>query len=322
MSFAWPALLWGALLLPLLAAGVLRSQRRRARARLAHPRVGDLREAARRSSPARLYIPVALYLLAILAAVVGTARPQLVLPVPTDRAAVMLAIDVSGSMLSQDVRPSRLEAARAAALDFVASLPRGVRVGLVTFAGDAVLLASPTTDHERVARTIEGITVRHRTAIGEGLLEAVAALPGRVRPLPDGTLPPLPQDPRPPGYVVLLSDGQSNTGIDPLVAADLARRKDVTVFTVGIGRRTIPDTGWVIGGPLDEATLQAIAERTHGHYYHPRSSVELRDIYRRLARRIGWEYRPVEVTALAGVLGAALLGASLVLAALRWPLEA
>lgn len=196
-----------------------------------------------------------------------------------------------------------------------------VRVGLVTFAGDAVVQAFPTPDHQRVEQTIDGITIRHRTAIGEGLAEAVAALPGRVRPHPTKELPPAAPGPRPPGYVVLLSDGQNNTGMDPLVAPELARFQEVTVVTVGIGRRSLSDTAWVIGGPVDEVTFQAIARITHGASSHPSSSDQLRDMYRRLARRIGWELRPVEVTSSAAALAAASLAASLVLAARRWPVD-
>jgi Ca-activated chloride channel family protein len=228
------------------------------------------------------------------------------LPQPVVHAAVMLSIDVSGSMLSEDIVPSRLEAAKASAKGFVAGLPRGIPVGLVTFAGDAQLVASPTTDLERIFGAIDGITVRHRTAIGEGLIEAIAALPERTRPPQDGPLPPAPAAPRPPGVVVLLSDGQNNSGRDPLDAAEWARRQQVRVYTVGIGQPIGSPGRFMIGGPLDEATLQGIAERTGGTYHHASSAGELRGIYRTLGRSVGWAVRPSEITALAA--GAAGLG--------------
>jgi len=275
--------------------------------------------AVRRGQRGRRHVPAALFVVALLAIPLACARPVVSLPVPADRAATMLAIDVSGSMLSQDVSPSRLEAAKAAATAFVTGLPPRVRVGLVTFAGYAAVLAPATTDHDRVIRTIAGIGVRHRTAIGDGLMAAVAALPDRVQPLPDGTTPPVPED-LPPGSVVLLSDGQNNAGTDPLDAAEVARREAVTVYTVGIGRSVMPDSGWMIGGPLDETTLRGIAQRTGGAYYHPTSGAELRDIYTRLSRRIGWTAQPVEITGgIAGV-AASLLIAALVSSALWRPL--
>lgn len=171
---------------------------------------------------------------------------------------------------------------------------------------------------------IDRLSVRHRTAIGDGLAEAVAALPGRVRPRPDGSLPRMPPGAVPPGVVVLLSDGQNNAGMDPLAAAEAARRERVTVYTVGVGQPPGGDgsstRGFVIGGPVDEETLQAVAQRTGGAYYRASSAGRLRDIDRTLARSAGWEPRPTEVTALAAGLGAAALLAALVLSVLLHPL--
>lgn len=110
--------------------------------------------------------------------------------------------------------------------------------------------------------------------------------------------------------MLLLSDGQNNGGIDPLEAADWARRQQVTVYTVGIGQPLGSTTGFMIGGPLDEATLKAIAERTGGTYHHASSAGELKEIYRSVSRSAGWRVQRVEVTgALAGLVALALLAA-------------
>ena len=313
MSFLWPALLYGLLLLPAMAAAYVWLLQRRSRLSVAFPTLEIAAAAMGPGRRIRRHLPAAFFLLTFLAIITALARPVISMPVPSDRAAMVLAIDVSGSMLSQDVDPSRLEAAKAAAREFVGTLPHRLQVGLVTFAGYAVLAVPPTADHDRVLEAIDAITVRHRTAIGDGLIEAVAALPGRVRPTPEGALPPMHPDPPPPGVVVLLSDGQNNAGVDPLAAADVARRERVTVYTVGIGVPLTPATRWIWGGPLDEATLRDMAGRTGGEYYHPTSGKELRGIYKKLARSVGWEHRSTEVTSIAAGAGTLMLLAAIAL---------
>lgn len=315
LTFRWPVILWGMLLIPLLAALYFRLLRRQA----AHPVTFSTQQALARAAAAsgrfRRHLPTALFGAALFLLILAAARPVAPIPVPADQSAIILTIDISGSMRSQDVLPTRLEAAKAAASDFLNSLPPRVRVGLVAFAGFASLIVPPVTEHMRVAEAIAGLGYARRTAIGEGLLESVVALPGRVRPGPGGALPPLPED-RPPGIVVLLSDGQSNTGISPLDAAEIARQQDVIVYTVGLGQPSSTST-WQIGGPLDEETLQAIATITGGTYYHASSAEGLRQIYRRLARSIAWERRPTEVSAVAAGIGAVALCAALAVSWLR-----
>jgi len=322
VTFLWPAFLWGLAVVPLAVLGAAAVARRRRRPSLVFSRLDAVADAARGTRATRRYAATAVFVVALMVVPVALARPTIPLLVPADRAAVMLAIDISGSMMSQDVKPSRLRAAQEAAKTFVLGLPGHVRAGLVVFAGYATLLSPPTTDHAQLARTIDGISVQHRTAIGDGLLEAVAALPGRVRPAPDGSLPPLPRD-LPPGFVVLLSDGQNNSGTDPMQAADVARRESVTVYTVGIGTESVGDNGaFMIGGALDETTLRDMARHTGGLYYHPQTGRDLTDIYHRLARAIGWQQRRTEVTGgvAAGVAG--LLVAALLVSVLTKPMLA
>ena len=320
IGFTWPAMLLGLLILPALAGIYVWLLRRRARVSVTFPRVDTLATAMERRQTVWRHVPAALFLLGIAMLMLATARPVIPLRLPADQSAIMLSIDVSGSMLSQDVEPSRLEAAKSASKLFVATLPRRIRVGLVTFAGYATVHMLPTTDHERLLAAIDAIGVRHRTAIGDGLMEAVAALPGRVRPLPDGMLPPLPPGPRPPGVVILLSDGQNNTGMDPLVAADLAQREEVTVHTVGIGV-PITENRYVIGGPLDENTLRAVAHHTGGEYFHPTSGAALAGVYKKLARSASWVSQPVEATAIAAALAALIITVSLTMGFVRHPLQ-
>lgn len=303
LPFTWPAALWVLLLVPLLVFVYRFALRRRPRTSVAYPDGELLSAAAASGNPFRRHLPAALFLAGLTAILTAVARPQAPLRVPADQSAIMLAIDVSGSMRSQDVLPNRLAAAQEAAKVFIGSVPASVRIGLVSFGGYATLHAPPGTDRPRLIEAIDNFRFIQRTAIGEGLLEAVAALPGRGRPGPDGTLPPMPSGPKPPGVVILLSDGRSNTGIDPHTAADIARRQEVTVYTVGVGQTVTPGSAWTIGGPLDEEELQTIARETGGTYYHASSTAGLRNVYRRLARAVGWEWRTEEVTGLVGMLG-------------------
>ena len=296
VTFLWPGLLWGLLLVPAVLALYVRLLRRALPESLPHPYTPVAAIAASRGNRFTRYLPAALLLLALTATVVAVARPVVLLPVPADRSAIILAIDSSGSMRSQDVLPTRLDAAKAAAKDFVAALPDRVRVGLVMFGGYALLLVPPVTDHPRILEAIDGLGFVRRTAIGEGLLEAVVALPERFRP---------------PGVVILLSDGRSNTGIDPLEAAEIARRQEVTVYTIGVGQPFTPDNVYTIGGSLDEYTLKEIARLTGGTYHHASSAEALRSVYQKLARTVGWERRLQEAGALGATLAAVILLAAL-----------
>jgi len=310
VTFIWPGLLWGLLLVPAVLALYVRLLRRALPASLPHPVTPLVAIAASHGKRFTRYLPAALLLLALTSAVVAVARPVVPLPVPADRSAIILAIDSSGSMRSQDILPTRLDAAKAAAKDFVAALPNRVRLGLVMFGGYALLLVPPGTDRPRILEAVDGLGFVRRTAIGEGLLEAVVALPERSRPGLDGTLP-APSGPRPPGIVILLSDGRSNTGIDPLEAAEIARRQEVTVYTIGVGQPFTPDNVYTLGGSLDEYTLKEIARLTGGTYHHASSAEALRGVYQKLARTVGWERRPQEAGALAAALAAVVLLAAL-----------
>ena len=314
-TFVWPAFLWVLLSIPLLAVLYVCVLKRTSRHAVILSTTATL--IAAKGGGKMRHLPPALLALSLIVLIVATARPVLPLPVPADRSAIMLAMDVSGSMRSTDIAPSRLEAAKSSAKAFLRSLPTSVRVGFVAFAGYAALLAPPGTDHARIEALIDGVSTARRTAIGDGLLEAVAALPGRVRPDPNGTLPAAPALPLPPGMIVLLSDGRSNAGMDPLKAAAIAAQQQVTVYTVGVGQRVTPDNTWTIGGTLDEETLQTIASLTGGTYYHASSAQGLRDVYRKLARSLGWERRPTDVSAAFAGITALLLTAALAASWLR-----
>lgn len=313
MTFQWPAMLLGLLLLPALAALYLWVLRRPPRHAVRFTQVAVLALAAQQARAWRRHLPAGFVGLAMLAVIITLARPVAPMPVPSNQNTIILSIDVSRSMLADDMPPNRMEAAKTAAEEFVASLPRGLKVGLVTFSSYAQLIVPATADRARVIEAIRLLTTEYATAIGDGLVEAVYALPGRERPADLMSTPPPPKPPVIPGTIVLLSDGQSNRGVVPQDAARIARDQQAKVYTVGIG--TPEGTFLNLGGRsiwvrLDEETLTEMAEIGGGSYYHARSVMELRQVYRRLSRIIGWESRPTEVSALgAGVAAVLLVGA-------------
>jgi len=313
MIFQWPAMLGGLLALPLLAVLYRWMLRRPARRPVTFTQVALLAQAAGASHQWRRHLPAGLAALSLGSVIVALARPVAPLPVPAVQNTVVLSIDVSRSMLADDLPPSRIEAAKAAAREFVQTLPRGLKVGLVTFSSYAMLVVPPTADRSRVLDAIDRLSTEFATAIGDGLLEAVWALPGRQRPTSVSAPAPPPQPPVPPGTVVLLSDGQSNRGTLPQDAARIAREQEVKVYTVGVG--TPEGTFLNLGGRsiwvrLDEDTLREMAEITGGRYYLAKSSLELRRVYRQISRTVGWESRPTEVAAMAAAAAALLLVAA------------
>lgn len=224
---------------------------------------------------------LALLLLALGAIAIGTARPVIPWATPAGTPVVII-IDVSRSMEENDVLPSRIEASKTAALEFVNDLPRQTRIALVSF-GSSVTVVAPLTGDRRVLREgIRNLTTQLRT--------------------------------QPRAIAILLSDGRASDGIPPMEAAREARRRGVRVHTVGVATTKDPTklrSGY--WGVLDDDTLRAIAAETGGRYYHADAAGRLREIYRELARAVGWERRPTEVTAVAGAVAMALLVASVVL---------
>ena len=319
MTFEWPSVLLGAAVLPLLVWAHRRLLARRLRRAVLFPGVELLAQAAARHRPWRRWVASSLYLLALAVVLVGSARPVAPLPTPASHGVAVMSIDVSRSMLAEDLPPNRLEAAKLAASEFVRGLPQGFRVGLVTFSSYATTVLPPTTDKTRVLDAIARLQAEFATAIGDGLLEAVWNLPGRVRPPWPGAPPPMPSGPLPPGIVVLLSDGQSNRGTPPLDAARIARDLHVKVYTIGVG--TPEGTFLSIGGRsiwvrLDEETLRGMAEIASGAYFRATNVAELRRVYQQLSREVGWERKPTEITAIAAGVALAFMVAAGVLSRL------
>jgi Ca-activated chloride channel homolog len=307
MTFAAPWLLLGLLLVPLLALayGAGERRRRRAAAALAAP---PTRASVVPHGPGwRRHAPIALAAVAMAGLVVALARPQVSVAVPAEQASIVLAMDHSGSMQATDVAPSRLVAAREAGEAFLARVPAKVRVGGIVFDHRTEVVQDPTTDREALRAGLRDAMVPSGgTATGDALAAALAMLDAQRGA---GAK-------RPPGAIVLLSDGESTSGEDPVAVAEEAARRGIPVYTVALGtpQGTLPDGKPV---PPDTASLRAIAERSGGAAFTARDAEGLSAVYERLGSQVAMRDEPREIT------GAFAGGAMLLLLAggglsLRW----
>jgi len=235
MSLSWPWALFALLVIPLVAAVWWLTRRRRRRAVVRVTSIALIRAAVPGRSRWRRRIPAALLALGLAVLAVGAARPQATVPVVSSSATIMLALDVSGSMCSTDVKPNRITAAEQSASAFIKTQAGGPRVGLVAFADTAVVLVPPTTDTQQLLTALGGLTTSFGTAIGEGILTSLDAI-AQVDP----SVPPTGATvSRGTGYaddvIVVLTDGSNNRGIDPQTAAKQAAARGVRVFTIGYG---------------------------------------------------------------------------------------
>jgi Ca-activated chloride channel family protein len=310
--------------------------------------VALIKAAAPRRSAWKRHVPVALLLAALAALGLAAARPQMSVDVPVSESALILALDVSGSMCATDVAPNRLTAAQAAVRDFVQSQDDHTSIGLVLFAGFAQVAVAPTTDREPLLHAIDGLTTGRGTTIGAAILksvDAIAEINPDVVPADSGVIPPGAPPSRAPGdhapeIVVLLTDGANTRGIEPVEAAEIAAERGVRVYPIGFG--TADPTSMVctpaqlgqhfesrggfgggIGGGgrsylvADEATLQQVADVTGGEYFAAADAERLQSVLEDLPRTVQTQHREVEVSVwLAGLAALLLLGS--VWAAARW----
>ena len=298
MTFQQPLFLLGLLAVPLALAAVLWWRRRRPSAGIPHPDL-DVIEAAAPGLRARRHLPLALALLALAGLAFSLSRPEVMREVPRERATIVLAVDVSGSMAADDVTPYRLRAAQDAALTFADEVPRQFQVGLVSFSGQANLLVAPTTDRAVLRRAIDGLTPDGATAVGEAVITSLDA----IRTVQDAGDEGQPLE---SARIVVLSDGATTVGVPPRLAADEAKQAGVPIYTVALGT---PDGILPNGQPVppNEEELKEIADITGGSAYASEDAQSVRQVYERLGSFIGTERVRSEVTAWPAGIAAALL---------------
>jgi Ca-activated chloride channel homolog len=332
LSFDRPLALLSLAVLAVLAAGFVTLARRRPRYVVRYPNVDVLRGVSSRVGGMRRYAPLALVTAALALLGVAMAGPHVTRSAPVENATVVLVVDTSRSMLSTDVRPTRLDAAKTAARRFLERAPDKLRVGLVTFSGDVSVGAVPTRDRERVRRSVAEISrwqAGGGTAIGDALARAVE-LGRSAFGETGGTQGANSKVPENAVSILFLSDGRQNRGLlPPAEGASRAADAGIPVFTVALGTDRPDGGGGGAPGSFggfggfnrvpDRATLRAIAEATDGEYFAARSAAALESAYRRLGSELGHEDRPTEVTALFVGAAAVVLTAAAALARLAAP---
>ena len=341
ISFSWPSFLWLLLLVPVIIAVYVLLLRRRRKGAFRYPNLALVQQAAQ--GPGwRRHVPPALMLAAFTMLLLAMARPSAEVSLPSRVATVILAMDVSGSMRATDVNPSRIMAAETAAKAYIKDQPRDVRIGIVAFAATALLVQAPTTDHPALTAAIDRFELQRGTAVGSGVLVSLSTLfpqenfpinqfnsdtAGRwgnydfrdrfggaalgTRP----TAPPKKHVPVEPGsyknaVVILLTDGQTNAGYDPVEAARMASEYGVRVYTVGFGTakgNIVGFGGWSMRAQLDEVALKKIADMTRAKYFHATSAEDLKAVYDVLSRQLVVETREMEITAFFAALAAMLM---------------
>jgi Ca-activated chloride channel family protein len=276
------------------------AQRRRRRYPVRFPAVATLAAVAAPDPAWRRHLPFALFTLAVAALAFSLARPQKTIQVPVERASVVLVTDVSFSMSADDVSPTRLDAARQAALTFVGKVPDSLRVGLVTFSDNAQTLQTPTTDRRVLGDALQTLVPINGTATGAGLRTA----------LDDLNVAGIPAARRPPAALVLLSDGSATDGTAADDAALEAGRLHVPIYTVALGtpRGTFTRHGEVKAAPPDPAALARIASESGGKAFRAEDADELASIYDQLGSQLGTKPAKREITATFAGLALLLLG--------------
>jgi Ca-activated chloride channel family protein len=298
MTFIWPALLSLLIFVPVLAGLYVWLVRRRQRVLARYGNFG-LAQVGNRRPGARHHLPPALFLSALTMLIVAMARPEAVVSVPRVEGIVILAFDVSGSMAADDLQPTRMEAAKAAARDFVERQPPGVLVGVVAFSDGGLSVQAPTDDQVAILAALNTIAASEAPATNYYSNKDLTPTPAPT-PVPKGT--------HKSAVIVLLTDGENTAPPNPLEAAQVAADRGVRVYSVGIGSAEgaiLNVEGFSVRSRLDEATLQQIAQLTGGEYFNATDEAKLRAIYQTLNPQLVIRPQTMEITSL--LAGAGLL---------------
>jgi Ca-activated chloride channel family protein len=303
MQFIWAQFLPLLAVAPLFVAIYIWVLRRRSRFPLRYSSLSIVNEAIEHRRKIRRHIPPLFFLLGLVAMLLAVARPYTEISIPKEAATVILTIDTSASMSSHDIKPSRIEAAKAAARAFVNAQNPMPRIGIVAFSESANLVQAPTLDRQAVLGAINRLDVDTTTAIGSGILTSLDAILNDNKPGMPTTASSVAAAPALPGQqvpatIVLLTDGQNVVGPSPIDAAQKAAQYGVRVFTIGIG--TTKDQSSAVLSPLsddlDEATLQKIAQITNAKYFRASDEAALAEIYQNLAPQVVFEKQKEELT--------------------------
>ncbi|NEX63526.1 VWA domain-containing protein [Noviherbaspirillum galbum] len=336
MRFLWPELLWTLLALPLLVLFYIAILRRRKKMAMQYAGLATVKAAMSQGQRLRQHLPPLLFLLAFAGMLLAVARPVAVVTLPSQYKTMILAIDVSGSMRANDVKPTRFDAAISAVKAFVNQQPGDTRVGLVSFAGTASMIQLPTTNREDLLDAVSRLQLQYGTAVGSGILVSLKAIfpdaefdltsadPGRIssrdqrsssldsragREKPARDFKPVAPGSYANAAIILLTDGHTTTGPEPVKTAQLAAERGVKVYTIGLGTvegQIVTADGWSMHTSLDEDALKEISSVTKGEYFYAGTAEDLNRIYKSLNSRIAIERKETETTALFAAVAACL----------------
>jgi Ca-activated chloride channel family protein len=327
MSFIWPVMLLTLLLLPLLIVLYVRMQQRRRQLAARYGSLGFVQQAGGRKLGWRRHVPAALFLIGLSILSVALARPKAVLSLPRVQGTVILSFDVSGSMAADDIKPTRMEAAKAAAREFVQRQPVTVQIGVVAFSESGLSVQTPTNDQAAILAAINRLAPTRGTSLANGIFASLGAIEAMddeettnyynnraAEPTPTPT--PMPQGVYAPAVVVLLTDGENTVSPDPLAAAEAAAYRGVRVHTIGVGSpegATLKVEGFTVHTQLDEAALQLISQLTDGTYYNAQKEDDFRAIYDSIGSQLVIKPEETEITSIFAGFGviALLIGGAL-----------
>jgi Ca-activated chloride channel family protein len=314
MSVIWPGMLVLLLAVPLLVAAYLSLVRRRAQRTRVLAAQGFTPTASGRRLRRLRHLPFALFLLAVVLLLVAFARPEVSFSLPHREGTVILAFDVSNSMMATDLKPTRLDAAKGAARAFVVKQPKSIKIGVVAFSDGGLVTQVPTDVRPDVLAAIDRLSPQGATSLGQGIFTALNAIAGK--PI-TADLDSLDSDASNVniGYfssaaIVLLSDGQNTSNPDPLEVAKLASVAGVHIYPIGIGSpngTVVKVNGFSEATALDEPTLKNIASVTNGTYFNAQDTDALNAIYKKIDLKLASDGKKTEVTGLVTGISAFLL---------------
>jgi Ca-activated chloride channel homolog len=349
MSFAWPLMLASLLAVPVFVWVYLRLARKRAKRAEELSAKGFIPNAAAIRNRTRRHIPFVFFLLALTGLLASLSRPQATVSIPKREGTVILAFDVSSSMRADDLKPSRIDAARKAARRFVEKQPSSIKIGVVAFSDGGVITQKPTIDRAQINAAIDRLKAQGGTSLGQGIFSSLGAISGTPIVLPTGVDPNADSDAARPapagstdpstrndlarvdvdsikiGYfgnsaIVLLSDGENTSDPKPVDLAELASVAGVKIYPIGIGKTEgaiIEVDGFKVATTLDEETLQEVAKRSGGTYFAAPDAEALTSIYDNIDLKWGSTPTKTELTGVFAAASSLLLGIG-ALFSLKW----
>jgi len=311
MKFIWPAMLLLLVLIPILVFWYARMQQRRRILATRYGSLGMMQGAVRNRLGVRRHIPPLIFLLSLTLLIIALARPETSVSLPRIQGTVILAFDVSGSMAADDLKPTRMEAAKTAVQSFIERQSPSVQIGVVAFSDSGLSVQIPTNDKDELYAAIGRLTPQRGTSLANGILASLTTIEAsngaqtnyysNLTPTPAPTPTPMPRGVYTPSVIILLTDGENNQNPDPLEVAQAAADRGVRIYTVGIGSAAGADLhvdGFTIHTQLDEPMLQQISQITGGAYYNAENEEDLLSIYDNLNPTLVVKPEEMEVTSL------------------------